>query len=184
VPLIPYLDIADMPIEPRESLARQPRKLNAFRVWAHAKTCFAPSVRFGNALATDLAITPAVRELVILTVARIERGLYEWTQHIPAALAAGCRQEQIAAIEAGDFVSGVFDDRERALLRFVHEVVAKVRAREETVEAAKAYFPPQEIVEIILTAGFYMTITRMTETLRVDIDGPPGVDVPTFERMS
>ena len=33
-------------------------------------------------------------------------------------------------------------------------------------------------MEIILTCGFYMTMARLTETTRVDVDAPPGVAVP------
>jgi alkylhydroperoxidase family enzyme len=184
VPLLPYVDLEEMPAEPRETLARQPRRLNVFRIWAHAKTCFAHSVRFANAITTDLAIQPTVKELVVLAVARIEVGVYEWTRHIPIALAAGCRQEQIAAMEAGDFVSSAFDDRERALLKLVSEMVTDVRAAEATVNAAQIYFSSSEIVEIILATGFYMTMVRLTETLRVDLDCPPGVEVPTFEPIA
>ena len=77
----------------------------------------------------------------------------------------------------------VFDGRAQAMLRLVYEVIGEVKASEEAVTAATAYFVPQEIVEIILTTGFYMTMARMTETLRVDVDAPPGVVVPTWERV-
>lgn len=36
------------------------------------------------------------------------------------------------------------------------------------------HFSPKEIVEIILTCGFYMTMARLTETTRTDIDPPAG----------
>ena len=38
----------------------------------------------------------------------------------------------------------------------------------------KKHFSAQEIVEAILTCGFYMTMARMTETTRVDVDAPAG----------
>jgi alkylhydroperoxidase family enzyme len=58
-----------------------------------------------------------------------------------------------------------------------------VRASEATVNAAKDHFDAQEIVEIILTGGFYMTMARMTETTRVEIDAPPGVTIPDFRKI-
>ena len=70
-----------------------------------------------------------------------------------------------------------FDGRERALLRFAREVIENVRADEATVKAANGYFTSQEIVEIIVTCGFYMMLARLTETTRTDIDPPAGTAV-------
>ena len=38
-------------------------------------------------------------------------------------------------------------------------------------------YTPREIVETILTCGFYMTMARLTETTRTDIDPPAGTRV-------
>jgi alkylhydroperoxidase family enzyme len=97
---------------------------------------------------------------------------------------AGCTKEQVAALEALRFDDPVFDSRAKALLALVREVVQKVKASEAVVEAAKAQFSPQEIVEIILTCGYYMTMARLTETTRVDIDAPEGVPVPDWQRVT
>jgi len=56
-------------------------------------------------------------------------------------------------------------------------VIEKVRADEETVKRASRYFSPQEIVEIIVTCGFYMMLSRLTETTRTDVDAPSGTAV-------
>ena len=70
-----------------------------------------------------------------------------------------------------------FDDREQTLLRLAREVIEKVRADEDTVKSAMRYFSSQEIVEIILTCGFYMMLARLTETTRTDMDTPSGTAV-------
>jgi alkylhydroperoxidase family enzyme len=183
MPLIPFADPAAMPEDTSASFERLPRKLNIFRMWSNAATCFPAGIRFGNAILTKQKLNPALRELIILAVARIEAGIYEWVQHIPIGKAAGCRDDQIAALAAGDFINPAFDAREQAMLKLVFEVVRDVRASEAAVNAAKAHFDAQEIVEIILTAGFYMTMARMTETTRVEIDAPPGVTIPDFRKI-
>ena len=38
-------------------------------------------------------------------------------------------------------------------------------------------------MEIILTCGFYMTMARLTETTRVDVDAPPGVEIPEWSKV-
>jgi alkylhydroperoxidase family enzyme len=69
------------------------------------------------------------------------------------------------------------------MLRLVYEIVRDVKASDTAVTEAKAHFSPQEIVEIIMTAGFYMMAARLTETTRVDVDAPPGVSVPSWGKV-
>jgi len=183
MPLIPYADTAALPDEVRQVFDGLPRKLNIFRMWANAATCFRPGLSFGTAILSKQKLAPDLRELIILGVARLEGGIYEWVQHVPIGERAGCTKAQIAALEELRFDDAAFDVRAKAMLRLVHEVVRDVKASEAAVEAAKAQFSAQEIVEIILTAGFYMTMARMTETTRVDVDAPPGVAVPTWRKV-
>ncbi len=176
MPLIPFADFAQAPQEVRDAFEKLPRKLNIFRMWANAPTLFKPGLRLGGAILGKQKLDPALRELVILLVAKLEGGEYEWVQHVPIALGVGCRQDQIDALGKNDLASA-FDARERALLNFSKEVIENVRAREETFKEASAHFSPQEIVEIIFTCGFYMTMARLTETTRVEIDAPGGMPV-------
>ena len=150
---------------------------------ANAPTLLASALRFGEAIRNNLKLDGTSRELVIMAVARLEGGVYEWVQHIPIAERAGCTREQIAALEELRFDDGVFDARRKAMLVLVREVMRKVKASEAAVNAAKAHFSDQEIVEIIFTAGFYMMVARLTETTRVEIDGPQGVAVPDWGRV-
>lgn len=177
MPLIPYADTAALPQKAREAFDKLPRKLNIFRMWANAPDCFRQGLRLGGAILGRQKLGADLRELVILLVAKIEGGTYEWVQHVPIAEASGCRKEQIEALERGDFAAACFDAREKVLLRFAEDVIRNVAASEDNVQAASEHFSPQEIVEIILTCGFYMTMARLTETTRVDVDGPGGMAV-------
>ena len=176
MPLIPFADFDKAPEEVREAFEKLPRKLNIFRMWANAPTLFKPGLRLGGAILGKQKLDPALRELVILLVAKLEGGEYEWVQHVPIGLAAGCRQDQIDALEKSDLKSA-FDAREQSMLRFAKEVIENVRASEETFKDAASHFSPQEIVEIIFTCGFYMTMARLTETTRVEIGAPGGMAV-------
>lgn len=177
MPLIPYADLDRSPQEVREAFARMPRKLNIMRMLANAATCFVPAMRLGGAILGRQKLKPAYRELVILLVSHLDGGAYEWVQHAPIAEAAGCRKNQIAAIKAGELDGDSFDEREQALLQLTREVVENVRATEDTVKAAARHFSPQEIVEIIVTCGFYMMLARLTETTRTEVDTPSGTAV-------
>jgi alkylhydroperoxidase family enzyme len=175
--LIPYADTDKLPEKAREAYERLPRKLNIFRMWANAPDCFVSGMRFGGNILSRQKLGADLRELVILLVARTEGGTYEWVQHVPIALAAGCKQAQIDALEQSKFDAPVFRDKEKVLLKFSSEVIRDVRASEATLKQAQKHFSPQEIVEIILTCGFYMTMARMTETTGVDVDPPAGMEI-------
>jgi 4-carboxymuconolactone decarboxylase len=184
MPLIPYADPESLAGDARATFDGLKRKLNIFRMMSNAKTCFAPALGLGNAILTQQKLDKALRELIILAVARLEGGIYEWVQHVPIGERAGCSKEQIAALETLHFDDPVFDPRARAMLRLVYEVVRDVKASEAAVTTANSHFSSQEVVEIILTCGFYMTMARLTETTRVDVDAPPGVSVPAWHRVS
>jgi alkylhydroperoxidase family enzyme len=175
--LIPYADLNTVPDEVRDAFARLPRKLNLFRMWANAATCFLPGMRLGGAILSRQKLKASLRELVVLLVSRLEGGAYEWVQHVPIAEAAGCTAAQIVALEADRYDDPAFSACEKTLLRFAREVIEDVRASEEALKAAAGFFSPQEIVEIILTCGYYMMLTRLTETTRTDMDTPSGTAV-------
>jgi alkylhydroperoxidase family enzyme len=177
MPLIPFADIASLPDSAREAFEKLPRKLNIFRMWANAPACFTSGLRFGGNILARQKLGADLRELVILTVARIEGGTYEWVQHVPIAEGVGCRKDQIAALEAGRFDDAAFNAKEKALLTLAADVIRNVKASEANVKVAQGHFDTQEIVEIILTCGFYMTMARLTETARVDIDAPGGMAI-------
>ena len=184
MPLIPYANIDALPPDARAVFDGLRYKLNIFRMMSNAETCFGPALGLGNAILSKQKLDKALRELIILAVARLEGGIYEWVQHVPIGQRAGCTDAQIAALEALRFDDPAFDMRAKAMLRLVREIVQNVKADDATVAAAGAQFSPQEIVEIILTCGFYMTMARLTETTRVDVDAPPGVSVPAWHKVT
>jgi alkylhydroperoxidase family enzyme len=174
---LPYVDPATAPEPVRELLERLPVKLNVFRMMAHAETDFRPLVSLGSAILGRQKLSAKLRELAILRVAALSSARYEWVQHVPIAQATGASAAQTAALERGDVAADVFDPLERAVLRFTTEVVRDVRASEATFAELAAHLSAQEIVELILTVGYYMMIARLLETTAVDLDPPAGTKV-------
>ena len=70
-----------------------------------------------------------------------------------------------------------FSPVETLVLRFTTEVVEGVKASQGTFTEMRQRFSPQEIVELLLAIGFYMTVARVTETTETDLDGPVGTVV-------
>jgi alkylhydroperoxidase family enzyme len=174
---LPYVDPATAAAPVREILEQLPVKLNIFRMVAHAETALRPFLGLGTAILARQQLSPKLRELVILRVAALSPSRYEWTQHVPIARATGATDAQIAALERGDIEAGCFDPLERAVLRFTTEVLRDVRASDATFADVSQRLSPREVVELVLTVGYYMMVARLLETTAVDLDPPAGTRV-------
>ena len=177
MPRIPLVDIDSAPEEVREAFAALPVRLNIFRMMAHAPNSFRPLMRLGSSILSAQQLEPELREYAILIAANSYGGRYEWIQHVPIAEACGATPEQIAAVEKGDYSSSLFDEKERAFLAFVDESARKVRCSDEAFAAMRKHFNDREIVETILTIGYYQMLARLTECTDTELDEPAGTRV-------
>jgi alkylhydroperoxidase family enzyme len=171
---IAYPDLDKAGPEAREMLGRLPKVPNILAMLAHADTCVKPVMKLGGTLLGKLQLDPRLRELCLLHAVKLAGGEYEWMQHVPIARDLGCAEAQIAALEAGDEAAACFEAREQAALRFTREVVVDGRASEPALAEARRHLSDREIVELIVMAGFYVMLARLTETLGVEADPPMG----------
>jgi alkylhydroperoxidase family enzyme len=174
---LPLIDPAATSGDIRASFDRMPVVLNIFRMMAHAEANFIPAMRYANSILHRQKLSHVNRELLILEVAMLQHGEYEWRQHVPIALGVGVTQGQIDAIEQGRYEDAAFSDAEKALLAFGREVIEKVRVPAPVFAAMRSHFSEKEIVESILAIGFYMTMSRLTEATEVDLDPAAGMTV-------
>lgn len=171
---IPYPDIAKSSPDVKEMLARLPAQANIFNMMAHAETCLKPVMKLGGTLLGKLELDPKLRELCLLHAVRLEGGEYEWMQHVPIARDLGATAEQVAALEKGDEQADCFSAVERAALRFTREVVVDAKASEASLTGLREHVSDRVVVELILMAGFYIMLARLTESLGVENDPPMG----------
>src|SRR4051794_18587070 len=83
---LPLIDPETTTGDIRASFDRMPVKLNIFRMMAHAEANMIPAMRLGNSILHRQKLGAINRELLILQVAQLENGAYEWRQHVPIAL--------------------------------------------------------------------------------------------------
>jgi alkylhydroperoxidase family enzyme len=174
---LPYIDPATASEGVRGIFEKLPVQLNIFRMMAHAETDFRPLIQLGTAILSQQSLSPKLRELTILRVGRRSPAEYEWVQHVPIALATGVTQAQIDALAKDDVTGPAFDDVDRAVLAFVTDVVRNVKASDATFAAVGKFLSNRELVELVVTTGYYMLIARLLETTGVDLDEPMGTRV-------
>jgi alkylhydroperoxidase family enzyme len=174
---IPLLDVEAASEEVQETFRALPVRLNIFRMMAHAPTSLRPLMRLGSSILSQQQLEPELREYAILLAAKSYGGRYEWIQHVPIAEACGATTEQITAVEKGKIDASCFDEREKAFLAFVDESAKHVRTSDATFDAMKKHFSEREIVETILTIGYYQMLARLTECTDTELDEPQGTKV-------
>ncbi len=174
---LPYPDLSQSSEVVRQGLAQLPVQLNIFRLLAHAETAFVPSLLLGRAILGQLELDPKIRELVILQVAKETEARYEWVQHVPIAQATGVTDEQIALVDRGVLEAEVFDRKERLALAVAREVLREPCLSDATFEQVRLHFSPREIVEVLLTVGYYQMLARLMTILEIDLDVASGTQV-------
>lgn len=141
---------------------------NLYRALGNQPKLVAAWTEFANAIRHDSRTPRALRELMILRAAQLQRSEYEWAAHLRMARKAGVREQQIAAL-GNRRASGEFDAREKAAL-----ALAQAVTRGEVSDALHAevsrHFGHAEYVELCLTASFYCMVARMIDALRVELD--------------
>ena len=167
---IPYPSLDGLPEKYRAAMGEKPA--NVTRMLGNASHgAFKGFMVFSQGLLFDSPVPPKIRELAILRVGYLSNAPYETFQHEALGRHVGLTDAEIEAIRTGDCSSGVLDERQCAVLRFVDDLVANVRASDETLAGVRAHFDDTQLADLILVSGFYMMVSRFLETTGVEIDG-------------
>jgi len=177
MPRIPYRKEDDPEIGALVDAIRARRKgrlLNLDRMLIHSP----PFAQGWNALLgavrRNLDLSPRVRELAILAVARLNRADYEWNHHAPEFLAAGGSRQQFDALGDPERAAGnenLFDEKERAALALTIAMTRAVEVEGATLERARAAFGDHKLVELVGTIAAYNMVSRFLVALGVDEKG-------------
>jgi 4-carboxymuconolactone decarboxylase len=165
--------MALLPYGSEESVRNAPIKLNVARMIGNSEAASKPFARMANALVMKTKLDPKLREIAILRTAKDSHSVYEWTQHVPMAKHVGVTDAQVAAMDNWQSAN-CFNDLERSVLRFTDEVALNVKGSREALEALKKHLDSTEIVELILSIGFWGMVARLLETTEVDLEEYAG----------
>jgi len=70
--------------------------------------------------------------------------------------------------------SGLFSDKQRAILAYAEGMVAKKGVDDATFTDLKKFFNDAEIVELTVTSAFYGAVSQITRALEVKLEGNAG----------
>ena len=112
------------------------------------------------------SLPPALRELVILRVAVLNRAPFEFDAHLPHARAAGVGDAQIDAIRAAQ-PGTPLTPRERAVLALTDAMTRDVQVPDALFAPLRDHFDDRGLVELVATVASYNMVSRFLEALRI-----------------
>jgi alkylhydroperoxidase family enzyme len=147
------------PLNVFTTLARHPRLLKRFNV-------------LGGFFLTRGSLPARDREIVVLRSAWRSGSEYEFGQHVLIGRRSGLTDAEIDALakERADWPAN-----DAALVAVADEVDRDAVVSSATWEALRASYDEQQLIEVILLAGFYRMLAGLLNTLGVERDeGVPG----------
>lgn len=166
IPMVP-----EQPEDPKfaEVKQRWPHVPNLYRVLGNSPEMLRAWLDVAWPLRLNASTPRRTRELMILHGARLSRTPFEWAHHVPLALEAGVRQSEIDHL-INDTIPNTVSDAERAALRLAEEITVGPEASADCIAALKPHYSEAEIVELVLTASFYVCVGRTLKSLGVPLE--------------
>ena len=171
---VPYPSKDDLPESERHIYERMERERGIGHIWlalANAPKILDPIMSLAGALRNDTAFDKRFRELGVLMVGLVTRSDYEFDHHWNAALQAGVRREQLENLAQFE-TSPLFDDAERAVLRYAREATESGIVSDATWGALRRHFDTRQAMEVVLTVAWYNCVVRIL--LPLQIEHEPG----------
>ncbi len=173
---LPYLNREDLAEGDRDIFDRIAKERgqvhNIFRTMAYAPHLLRKYIEWSSELRFKTALDPKLRELAIMTVGRLTDAKYEYTHHWNAARKLGIPAEKLAAL--GEYeTSPLFDDRERAVIRYAVEATRDVKVSDNTFNQVRELLDNDRILmELVMLVAGYNLVVRLLVPMQVDLE--PG----------
>jgi alkylhydroperoxidase family enzyme len=157
-----------------KTVMRDGKPLNIFGVLAHHPKLLDRFNRFGGLLLTRGTVPAREREIVILRVGWRCRAIYEFGQHTLIGRQSGLSDAEISALAGADDAHQ-WAEGDRALIALADDLCDDDCATDATWEALRPRWTDEQLVELVVTAGFYRLVSGFLNTMGVQLDhGVPG----------
>jgi alkylhydroperoxidase family enzyme len=144
------------PLQLFTTLARDPRLAKKF---------------FAGGLLDKGNLTIRQREIVIDRTTALCRSEYEWGLHIAVyAAKAGLTEEQVRSTASGSADDSCWTHEDRLLIRLCDTLHQYCNIDDELWAALRTAFTENAILELLMLAGFYRTVSYLTNGLRLPLE--------------
>jgi alkylhydroperoxidase family enzyme len=173
---LPYLRREDLAESDREIYDQFEKERGMPPGHIHQTVANAPNLlrRFlamANELRHGTQLDPKLRELALLTVGRLTGADYEFVHHWNMALRLGVAREQLEHL--AEFENApVFNEQERAVIRYAAEATREVKVSDATFAAIRRFLDNRRIMELAMNVAFYNAVARIIVPMQVELE--PG----------
>lgn len=167
---VPYLTSDDLAPEDRDLLKRP---ITLHRALANSPGMARAFGTLGGHIRHGSALDPRLRELAIIQVGYLTRSPYEYSHHCRLGVEQfGVSESDIHGIsrETETEGSGGFPELETAVLRAAREMVTDLAVGDGTYAILEAHLPRADLVDLIVTIGFYCGVVRVLASLEIDVE--------------
>lgn len=127
-------------------------------------------------------LTLRQRELAIGRITALCRSEYEWGVHITLfGRRARFDEAQTASLVSGSAADSCWGEDDRLLLRLCDELHAHCTVSDELWGPLHAAFADEALLELLMLAGFYTTVSYLTNALRLPLE-PASTRFPSSIR--
>jgi alkylhydroperoxidase family enzyme len=143
--------------------------LHIFAALANVPNLLDPLLTFTGEMRQGAVIEARLRELAIMTVALATGASYEFNHHWNSALEAGLSREQLEQLADAE-TSDVFDESERAIVRYAREATLSLTVSDETWSALRAHFSVRETMDVVMAVAWYNAVARMLLPMEIELE--------------
>ena len=122
-----------------------------------------------SAIRNRNSLDPALREMIILRVAVLNRADYEFDAHVPHAIEAGINEQKIQALKQLDLPYALpeFSEKERDVLKLTDVMTREIQVSDKVYAPLKTQFNNQQILELVTTVSAYNMVSRLLNALQI-----------------
>jgi 4-carboxymuconolactone decarboxylase len=122
-------------------------------------------------LGASASVPPPLREVMIERTCALNRAEYEWGVHAVAfGAAVGLSERQLRCTVHGSWSDDCWDSEQALVFRLADELHHDSTISQECWEALARTFTHEQIIELIVTAGWYRIISYLCNGLRVQAE--------------
>lgn len=127
---------------------------------------------FSSGLLDRGNLTLRQREIVIHRTTALGRSEYEWGVHVAFfAERVGFAEEHLRSFVHGGPGDACWSDAERPLIRLCDELHRTCSLSDELWTELRAAHTEEAMLELLLLAGFYRTVSYLTNALKLPLEG-------------
>jgi alkylhydroperoxidase family enzyme len=177
---VPLPSREDVPAEWQDTYDRMQRERgnptsNVFLALANMPNLMDALLSFTGEMKRGSVLSQRHRELGIMMTALAASSAYEFDHHWNHAIRAGVPRAQLEALDQWE-TSPLFDDGERALLRYAVEATQRIQVTDETWGALTRAFPLREVMDLVMAVAWYNAVARINGPLKIENE-------PWFKRL-